>query len=416
MSETRHNLELRGHIRTAEPYANSPDDCKVESGPDKGLQKLPRIGGRPFIAASAIRGMLRRAAALEAVDLLKGKVKFTDWLLFSVGGVKGSGDDRCDPNIRHDYIEGNPLVALFGAGEAAGPKGKIGGMIGSKLHIAHAIADDESIVLEKGDGVIGGARAHENTSAVLHEVVEDMDSAAKFTQLDHRRAVLEREIKNLNAQIGRAKRNADGEKIPPGQLKEWEKELADKKAKLNGKKGTDGAEDVKGVKEQMLEEFGTDNPIGMPLTGYEAIPAGIRIRHRMTLAAVNSAQLGMFFSALERFALNPVVGAHRGHRCGRIRCEYDVYEHKRDEQGVRLVRLGRLVFGEPDLPKPKEPDAPENPPAAPKEIPVFTAEGEELRKLRVNCANWRKEVDPENLRPYPRDGTEARRADGDAAQ
>ena len=405
--DDRHNLELHGHITTVEPYSNSPIDCKVKYGPDEGLQKLPRIGGKPFIAASAIRGMLRRAAAREAVEIFPtGKVKYADWLLLSVGGVKGSGNDQCDPNIRHDYIEGNPLVALFGAGEAAGRNGKIGGMIGSKLHIAHAIADDERVVLEKGDGVIGGARAHENTSAVLHEVVEDMDSVGEFARLDHQRAVLEREIKALRVKIGSAKnKNADGEKVPPGQVKKWEDERTKKEAEL------------KDAKSEMMEQLGTDNPIGMPLPGYEAIPAGIRIRHRMTLAAVNPAQLGLFFSALERFALNPVVGAHRGHRCGRIRCEYDVYEHKRDKEGVRLIRLGRLIFGEPDFPKPEESgDDSGKTATAPESIPLFKVEGGELQKLRKDCADWRKKVDPENLRPYPHDGTKPRKIGQEAAQ
>ena len=396
MSETPHNLELRGHIVTVEPFANSPADCKPKSGPDKDLQKLPRIGGKPFIAASAIRGVLRRAAALEAVELFpSGQVKYADWLLFAVGGVKGSGDEKCDPSVRHEYIENNPLVALFGAGDAAGPGGKIGGMIGSKLHIAHAVADRDDIVLEKGDGVVGGARAHENTSLVLHEVVDDLDSAAEFTRMNSDRAALEQDIKRLSQQTRSKGKGADNEKIPAAERKKLEAELGGKKAEL------------KELKDRMLEKFGTDESIGRPLIGYEAIPAGQRIRHRMTLAAVNSAQLGMFFSALERFALNPVVGAHRGHRCGRIRCEYDVYEHRRDNNGVRLVRLGRLVFGEPEMGDSEK---------GPDEIPVFQVEGDGLTKLRNGCANWRKECKPENLRPFPRDGSKKPDASEESAQ
>ena len=383
MSETRHNLELRGQITTVEPFANSPEGCKTADN----LQKLPRIGGRPFIAASAIRGVLRRAAALEAVDLFpKGKVKYVDWLLFAVGGVKGGGDENCDPEIRHNYIENNPLVALFGAGQAAGPQGKIGGMIGSKLHIAHAIADDDKVVLQKGDGVIGGARAHENTAPILREVVENIDEAADFTLQNHQRAMLERDIRQLKGKLGRAAKNADGENIAADEKKKMQGDLKKKEGEL------------KQLKAEMLDKFGTDNPVGMPLTGYEAIPAGTVINHRMTLAAVSDSQLGMFFSALERFALNPVVGAHRGHRCGRIRCEYDVYRHSRDDKGVRLRPLGRLRFGEPELPEfPKKfEDA-----AA---ISLFEVEGEALQKLRADTADWRKKADPENLRPYSGDG------------
>ena len=387
MSEKRTNLELRGCITTVAPFANSPADCKVKSGADKDLQKLPRISGKPFIAASAIRGMLRRAAALEAVGRFpRGRVEYVDWLLFSVGGVKGSGDEKCDPDIRHQYIEGNPLVALFGAGHAAKAKEKIGGMIGSKLHIAHAIVDDETVILKKGDGVIGGARAHENTSAVLREVVEDMDSVREFTRVNHDRAALEKDIERLNRKLHPSGRNAKKEDVAPDERRKMEKEEKEKTSAL------------KAVEEEMRERFGTDNPLGMPLIGYEAIPAGQRIPHRMTLAAVSPAQLGLFFAALERFALEPIIGAHRAHGCGRVRCEYDVYEHQRDDRGARLRCLGRLMFGEPELPK-------EFPEKAPSEIPVMEVIGGELEKLRSeSLAAW-GETDPENLRPYSHGGT-----------
>ena len=397
MSQNYINLELRGFITTVEPFANSPIDCKVEVGPDKGMQKLPRIGGKPFIAASAIRGMLRRAAALEAVERFpKGKVEYVDWLLFAVGGVKGSKKGKgCDPEIRHNYIENNPLVALFGAGEAAGLSGNIGGMIGSKLHIAHAITLDGDIIPKKGNGVVGGARFHENTSPILREVVEDIDSIREFNRVNHERATLENEIERLQRELRSAKRDGAGEKIPANEQRKREQELKDKKDALTGKK------------EEMKTQFGTDNSIGMPLTGYEVIPAGKEIRHRMTLAAVSPAQLGLFFAALERFALNPVIGAHRGHGCGRIRCEYDAYQHQRDNGGAKFQGVGRITIGEP-----RELELSKKSKNAPSDISVFGVEGDELKKLRDKAlAAWHKEVDPENLRSFSRDGTKAQKSE-----
>ena len=370
MSETRHNLELRGTVTTATPFANSPAECK---GPDK-EQLLPRMpvrlngGGMvdsPFISASAIRGVLRRAAAEEVVELFRARgeqARFADWLLWSVGGVKGDEKEGCSPRDRHDYIEGNPLVALFGAGAAGA-----GGMIGSKLHIAHAIPD-----FEIKPPKVESARAHEDKSLRLLEVLpeDEQEAAWQYTLANRDRSQIKKDLKKAEQELRAAKSKA--KELGEGIISQLDQKVRDL--------------------QQMLEEavvaqkrLGITNPIGMTLPGYEVIPAGARIPHRMSLDAASLSQVGLFFAALRRFARDPVIGAHRAHGCGRIRGEYAVIQREGDQRR----RLGTLDFGEPE-------DAQKS---GEWEWENFRLGGEALAELEQQAAGWRESARPENFRP-----------------
>ena len=366
MSDTiRYNLELHGNIMTVTPFANSPAGCK---GQDKS-QLLPRMAvnrqgaivNAPFISASAIRGVLRRAAAEEIAGLFgeRGEdVQFVDWLLFSVGGVKGSEKETCSPRERHEYIEGNPLVALFGAGAAG-----VGGMIGSKLHIAHAIPDSDIEVPK-----IESARAHEDKSLRLLEVLpeDQQDLAWRFTIANRDRSDLSKQVRAKERELGAARKKRDDAKA-----RELSAELDALSKRL---------QDATAIQEQ----FGTDNAIGRPLPGYEVIPPGTEIPHRMSLDAASLSQVGLFFAALRRFARDPVIGAHRAHGCGRIRCQYTVVQRRGDNNR----RLGTLEIGErEDIPESAE------------EWQNFQINGEALTQLQQQAASWREDADPQKLRP-----------------
>ena len=369
MSEERFNLELRGQLVTATPFANSPQGCVKKYDPDKGLQQLPMMpvfqnGAQmesPYIPASTFRGVLRRAAAEEVAEFFRqrGKdVRLTDWLLFSIGGVKGEEKENCSPRARHEYIESNPLVALFGAGTAGA-----GGMIGSKLHIAHAIPKSKVKPCR-----VEGARAHEDKSPRLLEILSDeqQDIVWQLTRVNHDRATLANKVKDLEKQrkAAQSKRGKTG----GDELPEIDRQLNELKERLD---------QVVAIQKQ----FGTSNTIGRPLPGYEVIPAGVEIPHRMTLADASLSQVGLFFAALRRFARDPVIGAHRSHGCGRLRGDYAVYRR----EGEIHKRLGQLEFGENE----KE-DA--------EEYCNFSLHGDVLAALDAQAAGWRENADPANFR------------------
>ncbi len=89
--------------------------------------------------------------------------------------------------------------------------------------------------------------------------------------------------------------------------------------------------------------LGSDVSLLLPLPGYEAIPAGAVLNHRMFLKNVSDVQLGLFMAGLARFAEDPRFGAHRAHGCGQVCMEYRI---KRIE-GASAHPVGDLAI-DPD--------------------------------------------------------------------
>ena len=72
------------------------------------------------------------------------------------------------------------------------------------------------------------------------------------------------------------------------------------------------------------ELLGSNVSLQMPLPGYEAIPPGTVLNHRLFFKHVTRRQLALFMGGLERFAQDPRFGAHRAHGCGRVSIAYEV--------------------------------------------------------------------------------------------
>ena len=110
------------------------------------------------------------------------------------------------------------------------------------------------------------------------------------------------------------------------------------KRQIAQRKKAGGAEDTAAL-ERSLEEGGAGGPQGqdeqseiigsdvsllLPLPGYEAIPSGTVLSHRMFLSTCRNASWGIFMAGLARFAEDPRFGAHRAQGCGQVCMEYRV--------------------------------------------------------------------------------------------
>ena len=91
------------------------------------------------------------------------------------------------------------------------------------------------------------------------------------------------------------------------------------------------------------ELLGSDVSLLLPLPGYEAIPPGTVLNHRMFFKHVADCQMGLFMGGLERFAQDPRFGAHRAHGCGRVSVGYEV----KHLDGARAHSIGAVSI-DPD--------------------------------------------------------------------
>jgi CRISPR type IV-associated protein Csf2 len=330
--EKRFTVYFDGTLTTITPFANSPEGNRGRND-EQLLPRLPiNLGGTfkevPIIPSATLRGKIRRAAArvlLDRFTTMKEPVGFDDWLLWALGGVKGTGDERLDVRRRASVIEGSALLAMFGAGESPA-----GGMVGARLHINPAIPTGDIPV-----AVVKGARAAENRAPYLIEIMPEteMDRVQAYTDANRDRSKLQKSRDALSKEIAKHEK-AQAQRKPtasPEQLVSKRAELLELDDKLQA-----------AIDAQRL--VGSDNAIGRPLPGYEVIPARTELPHRMVIKAGTKEQIGFVLAALEEFALDPVIGAHHAAGCGRVAGLYDVKIRRGRQRSIEHV--GRAAYGD----------------------------------------------------------------------
>lgn len=314
--DAKFTVILDGTLTAVSPIAVSPPKPQGERDDGDRVQRLPRMpimedGSMrmtAYLPASTIRGALRRAAVAAAIDLLaeNGAPKLTpnDYLLLALGGVKdrkdegGGADDTKGVDLQavRDFRLRNPLVSLFGAMAID---------VGGNLRVGHGIP----AVPLADPGHLGVGARHDpfaRQPALLE--LFDADAANDFlTRNDFRLEGnrLENQAEQAKRKLGeqRRSRTADPEKV---------KELTEQVARLDA--------DAKAA----FERAGGKVNIQQPLAGYEALPVGLEMRHRVVADQVPPVELALLLAALERFALAPVLGAHVAHGCGEVTGSWSV--------------------------------------------------------------------------------------------
>ena len=289
-----------GTLTTREPLAYSPPNHR---GPDKRLL-LPRMvvasTAGPletvYVSGSTIRGTYRHACAdvwLEREDT----VSLERFLELKVGGVKGSGKEpRVGSSERAEYLESDPFLDLFGAGRSPV------GWIHSRLDVGAALPEEATQPI-----LVNGARGDATTYPMLLEVLDAHGREAVLDGLaaNRRRSEASAEIRELDRRIRQAKRSrqdtAESERALDA-ARHAEREAAEVQSAL----------------------LGSDVSLRLPLPGYEAIPPGTVLQHRMMARHVTERQMALLMGGLERFACDPRFGAHRAQGCGRVCVDYRV--------------------------------------------------------------------------------------------
>ena len=289
-----------GTLTTREPFACSPPHHR---GPDKRLL-LPRTvvssAAGPlesvFIPGSTIRGSYRHACA-DATLEREARVSLERYLELKVGGVKGSGEaPRVGLTERAAYLEGDPFLDLFGAGRSSI------GWIHSRLDVGAALPEEPTQPI-----LVNGARGDATTDPMLLEVLDAREREAVLDGLAANRARSQAaaEARELVRRIRQATR--------AGQ------DTAELERTLDAARRTE----AHAAREQ-AELVGSDVSLLLTLPGYEAIPAGTVLQHRMFCKHVSERQMALLMGGLERFAHDPRFGAHRAQGCGRMRVDYQV--------------------------------------------------------------------------------------------
>ncbi|MFT3689049.1 hypothetical protein [Paenirhodobacter sp.] len=295
------DIRLEGSLETLSPFCviapGAEEVTRANGGKYRRISRrtLYRDGlrdSRPVVPGSTLRGRLRRSA-VEVVRILSGeRMPLAQWHQNAIGGIKGSDSEAAfDVQLRITLREKNPVLALFGAGSP---------WMTGRAAIGDAIPEGPVET-----DLIGGARSDDGRrDGMLFERL-DADAAEQWHAMADANAARTRykkAMRDLNATL-RAARKGGG----PEEVARLEAELADL------------------VRCEEAAGLMSTNPVSMPLL-HEAMPVGVRMRHRMMLTAVTEAEAGLFLAAMNHWMRSkPALGQHESLGYGLLRGEYDLW-------------------------------------------------------------------------------------------
>jgi CRISPR/Cas system CSM-associated protein Csm3 (group 7 of RAMP superfamily) len=326
MQQPRATYVFEGTITAEQPLATCSaalkEAEKARRGDKFGPTPVPYIqtelGRRLMFPATGIRGKMRRTLRDVLRDALikrTGEEKpltLRQHYMLTLGGVKGSEEvDRASVAHQALWRDKNPLLSLFGAGDA----GDLGFMTG-RLSVGNAICVDAC-----DPSVFSGARADDlYRDRQQLEFLGDGEIAAliAMSKGNRDRSITQAKLKKAEAALKKlAKSGTDLSGVEKLQA-----EVAELKAELDQ------------IKEASDEDISVS--AGMPLAGYEAIPVGSKLNHRMILSNANLVELGALLASIEQMSLSPLLGGHIAAGCGLVSMSWEVFSVRAGE-GKRSI-------------------------------------------------------------------------------
>ncbi len=298
---------LTGTVTADTDIAVSPPDhakkvglATVSTLPTKTVMKGGTTFHTPYIPGSTLRGAIRNAlskAALKAQADADNAMTPEDYLRVAKGGIKDRKtdvDERvADLELIQQVRSSNPIISLFGA---------MADKIEGHLRIFDMVPQEPVEPNWKGHGV----RSHPFQREPELTGLVDKAALADFLEADAKR--VEGNIHENDAEALDRKIRAEKRKDTPDldKLEKMERER---------KEHSDAAD-------ACFEAAGGAVNIQQILGGYEAIPEGTVMEHRMHGCGLSPDELAFVMLGLRKLAREGRFGAHGATGCGYFTAEY----------------------------------------------------------------------------------------------
>lgn len=317
---------FEGAITSEQPLATCSKSLLDSEGGENKPTPIPscntKMGKRLMFPATGLRGALRRAvrdAVRNRVIEITGNEKpfsLDECYLHTLGGIKGKGEEE-RKSVAHDaeWRVKNPLLSLFGAGDA----GFLGFMTGN-ISIGNAICIDDC----KAD-IFSGARTDEfyrDRAQVEYLSDDDIGMLIKRAKGGKTSSEINGQVKKLEIELKKAIKAGDSEK--EASMKAVLSNLSEQLSEVKESSGT------------------SDNSIGRPLAGWQTIPQGQELSHRMILAQSDDIELGLVLAGLDVFSRLSMIGAHFASGCGLVSARWTVYEIDK----IGKIEIGNISIGD----------------------------------------------------------------------
>jgi len=319
------DLVMQGTITAESDISISPPDHSAKEGlatvltlPEKSVWRGGHIVKTVYIPGSSLRGALRNGAARAvAADRAGRQRRMTpeDFLLVAKGGIKDRKEAGRDERVV-DYEAAaklrreEPIVSLFGA---------MAMKIAGRWQVGDAVPVEPVTPDRKGRGV----RSHPFQRQPELAGYMSENAYNEFLEQDRKRVeanVDEDKAEDLDRKIARERKRPEPDN---DRIEQWESESKALKERAG----------------KSREEAGGAVNIQQILGGWQAIPEGTEMNHRMRLRDVTEDELAWAFFTLRRLAREGRLGAHESRGEGYFRAEYDL---RLARDGGDFKEAGRL--------------------------------------------------------------------------
>lgn len=321
---TQNTYIFRGKIQAVEPLSTASKDLVDQGKKIYGANSPTPVpsfdtadGQRLYFPATGLRGTLRRALRDILRDNLisrgsKGLLLDEHYFL-TLGGIKGSGaEQRSTVAMEQEWRKRNVLLSLFGAGDA----GVLNFVTGISA-VGNAICTTNSKPM-----TLSGTRTddlYRDRKGLSYLVDSEINELIQRSEGNAKASAIRKEIGAKEVALRKAKRNDDD-------TTQIEADLSELNTKLD---------------KTLKDSKASSVSVGMPLAGYQAIPPMSIMDHTLKLFNATPQELGAMLATLDKFSLNPVVGAHKSSGCGEIKAQYEVL--KITDSGPVLI--GKIALG-----------------------------------------------------------------------
>ena len=295
------NLKAQSHMATCTPSMTA----KVAKNAPLPVPSFETERGRLlYMPGAGLRSKLRGAVTAMLLEALEARgarrFSLTDAQLNRVGGIKQAGaESTLDAAGYLRMVASNPAIGIFGASTP---------WVKGKAMVGHLICKSPEVRPMRVDGVRADIIKRDPG------IVEFLNAAS----MDSYNADIQRTKDYALVKAEKAKLEAD-----------LRKANADERKKIR--------EQIAKIEERIKKEGLQHVSAQMPLSGYEAIPPGAELENAISMVGASEIELGGMIAALERFAENPVLGAHASHGAGVVSGSWEVNK-------TRVGYIGKLTI------------------------------------------------------------------------
>lgn len=312
---------FEGALTAVGPLATCGPSASKAAG--SGPKPIPKVitdrGEVMYMPAMGFRSKLRGACTKLVAEALQASqrkmLSLQDAQLLRLGGIKqGGAEARVPFEAFQEMLRTNPVLSVFGSSTP---------WVEGKLMVGHMYCKEivEHSGVMPSPMLVDGVRANFlRREPRLIEYLNDeaLQAHNEFSSAVIRSVEAKAKLKALDAQ--------------------WKAE-PDKQKRLELKASFESAKSE--AKSELVV------PEGIPLAGYEAIPAGSTLEQKIRLRNASDIEFGCLLAGLERFALEPLLGAHVAHGCGEISGDWSITIRGTHLGTVRMVPWVGLDFDSP---------------------------------------------------------------------